>query len=264
MDPALVASLLQGNNSAPQPNAPALSVQSFNSSLNPSYPQSNASSQSASNQSTPSPSTQQTPAPSTTTTSSPQDTTFNMNLGGPGGISMSSSSNGHHMKLRGPGGINISHGPNGNHTSLGGPSGINFKEGRLVMTAMMTTTTMVSVKSAPTTPPASSGPTTPSTECHSPVSPSTSTPTTIIPMVGTTSILSRTTVITATIGAQSTPLYGQITSARSMRTEWPRVSQRAMDEAFNTMSGMGMEPWGMGGWPRPQKHKEKRGSKEQK
>lgn len=52
-----------------------------------------------------------------------------MNLGGPGGISMSSGPSGNHTSLGGPNGINISHGPNGNYASLGGPSGINFQGG---------------------------------------------------------------------------------------------------------------------------------------
>lgn len=40
------------------------------------------------------------------------------------------------------------------------------------------------------------------------------------------------------------------------------AGQRSMDEAFSTMSGMGIGPWEMGGWPRPPK--QKKGSKGRK
>lgn len=185
-----------------------------------------------------------------------------MNLGGPGGISMSSGPSGNHTSLGGPNGINVSHGPNGNYTSLGGPSGINFQRGPfgdsdddddddddddIWKTSINNNNIFFETGNVVNG----------------------------LPFPGI-SINSNNNMNNVYGGNNVYPFanYGNNWGAvhpclwpdhvRKHYEEGMAAGQRAMDEAFGAMSGMGMGPWGMGGWPRPPKQKKKIGSKGKK
>lgn len=277
MDPALAATLHPNynppntNNAPPQFNAPAAAPQ-FNPP-NPSYPQSNASSQPTpsqplSNPSAPPSSYGSYPLLNSPSPNSPTDTTFNMNLGGPGGISTSSGPRSNHTSLGGPNGINISHGPNGSYTSLGGPNGIIFQgapfgdsddddddddyDGFWQIGINNNNKNNNNFGTGNTI----NGLPFPGISINS--------------NNNMNNVYGGNNVPGANYGNNNGNNWGAVHPSlrpdhvRKDYEEGMAAGQRAIDEAFGAMSGMGMGPWGMGWWSRPPKQMKTKGSKGKK
>lgn len=191
-----------------------------------------------------------------------------MNIGGPGGISMSSGPSGNHTSLGGPNGINISHGPNGSYTSLGGPSGINSQGGLFGdsdddddddddfwQTGLNNDNTFFGTGNN------INGLPFPGISINSNNN--------MNNVYGGNNVPGGNNVYGANYGNNNGNNWGTVPPSswpdhvRKNYEEGMAAGQRAMDEAFGTMSGMGIGPWEMGGWPRPTKQK-KRGSKARK